>query len=122
MTSRERAAARIVELLDAPFLRALTEPARLEVLRALLVQGPSDVGEIADVLPQHRSVISRHLQTLEEAGIVRGAREGRRHVYALDGAAFVASLERLLGEARDLAAICCPPLDLVPIRRPRKRE
>ena len=122
MTSRERAAARIVELLDAPFLRALIEPARLEVFRALLVKGPSDVGEIAEILPQHRSVISRHLQTLEEAGIVRGTREGRRHVYAIDGGAFIASLERLLGETRNLAAICCPPSDVVPATRLRKRN
>ena len=121
MTSRERAAARIVELLDAPFLRALTEPARLEVLRALLIKGASDVGEIAEALPQHRSVISRHLQTLEEAGIVRGVRDGRRHVYAIDGAAFVAGLERLLGETRTLAAVCCPPADLIPAARLRKR-
>ena len=122
MMSRERAAARIIELLDAPFLRALTEPARLEVLRALLVKGPSDVGEIAAVLPQHRSVISRHLQTLEEAGVVRGVREGRRHVYAIDGAAFIAGLERLLDVTRALAPVCCPPSDLVPAARLSKRR
>ena len=121
MMTRERAAARMVELLDAPFLRALTEPARLEVLRALLVRGPSDVGEIAAHLPQHRSVISRHLQTLEDVGVVRGVREGRRHVYALDGATFIAGLERLLGETRALAAICCPPGDVVPAVRLRRR-
>jgi DNA-binding transcriptional ArsR family regulator len=120
--SRERAAAKMVELLDAPFLRAVTEPARLEVLRALLVRGPSDVGEIAESLPQHRSVISRHLQTLEAAGVVRGVRDGRRHVYAINGAAFIAGLERLLGETRALAAICCPPADLIPASRLRKRD
>jgi DNA-binding transcriptional ArsR family regulator len=76
MTGRDRAAARIVELLDAPLLRALTEPARLEVLRTLLVSGPADVGAIAATLPQHRSVITRHLQTLEAAGVVRGVRDG----------------------------------------------
>lgn len=122
MTSRERAAARMVELLDAPLLRALTEPARLEVLRALLVKGPSDVGAIAETLPQHRSVISRHLQVLEEAGVVRGRRDGRRHVYAIDGAAFLGGLERILAETRTLAALCCPPDDLVPASALRKRR
>lgn len=123
MTSRERAAARIVELFEAPLLRALTEPARLEVLRALLVHGPSDVGQIAHHLPQHRSVISRHLQTLEEAGVVRGARDGRRHVYAIDGGALIAGLERLLDETRALASVCCPPAEaVVPVARLRRRS
>ena len=121
MTARDRAAARIVELLDAPFLRALTEPARLEVLRTLLVKGPADVGAIAAALPQHRSVITRHLQTLEAAGVVRGVRDGRRHVYAIDGGALVGGLERLLGEVRELAAACCPPADLIPATRLRRR-
>lgn len=122
MMSRDRAAARFVELLDGPFLRAVTEPARLAIVRALLVAGPSDVGAIAAELPQHRSVISRHLQTLEAAGIVRGERDGRRHVYALDGAAFMAELERLLAEARILVAACCPPAPMVPVTRLRRRR
>jgi ArsR family transcriptional regulator, nickel/cobalt-responsive transcriptional repressor len=113
--NRQRAASRMVELFEAPFLRALTEAARLEILKVLLVGGARDVGEIAEQLPQHRSVISRHLQTLEDAGIVRGVREGRRHVYAIDGASLLSNLERLLGEAKALAAFCCPPVE--PARR-----
>lgn len=105
----EQCSARLVDLLDAPFLRALVEPARLEVFRALLVKGPSDVGEIAEGLPQHRSVVSRHLRTLEEAGIVHGERDGRRHVYAIDGGKLIACLELLLAEAKTLVAVCCPP-------------
>jgi ArsR family transcriptional regulator, nickel/cobalt-responsive transcriptional repressor len=112
----EACSARLVELLDAPFLRALVEPSRLEVFRALLVKGPSDVGEIADVLPQHRSVVSRHLRTLEEAGIVHGERDGRRHVYAIDGAALIGCLEILLREAKALVAVCCPPAKATSIR------
>lgn len=107
--NRQRAASRIVELFEAPFLHALTEAARLEILKVLLVDGACDVGQIAEQLPQHRSVISRHLQTLEEAGIVRGERDGRRHVYAIDGASLLSNIERLLSEAKVLASVCCPP-------------
>jgi len=106
--NRQRAGARIVELLDAPFLRALTETTRLQILRVLLVHGESDVGEIAEHLPQHRSVISRHLRTLEEAGIVRGSKDGRRHVFTIDGPSLVSNLDRLVRETRTLAAFCCP--------------
>lgn len=105
----EQCSTRLVELLDAPILRALVEPARLEVFRALLLEGPSDVGRIAERLPQHRSVVSRHLGTLEEAGLVHGTREGRRHVYEVDGGVLIAWLELLLAEAKALVAVCCPP-------------
>ena len=107
MSPRERAAARIVELLDSPLLRALTEPARLEVLRVLLVQGSSDIATIAEHLPQDRSVISRHLKTLEDAGILRRHRDGRRVIYGIDGG-FVLALERIVSEAKALAPACCP--------------
>lgn len=109
MVSRARAAARVIELLDSPILRALTEPARLEVLRVLLLHGPADVGGIAAHLPQDRSVVSRHLKTLEDAGLVRAERDGRHRRYEVDGPAFIGALERILGEARAMAAICCPP-------------
>jgi len=108
-TPRQRAAARVVEILDTPLLRALTEPARLQILRVLLASGSADVGTIADQLPQDRSVISRHLRTLEDAGIVRSRRDGRHCFYELDGGGFLSALERVTTEAKALAALCCPP-------------
>lgn len=109
MTKRERAAARIVELLDSPLLRALTEPARLDVMRVLLVHGAGDIASIATHLPQDRSVISRHLKTLQDAGIVRSHRDGRRVIYEIDGASFVRTLETIVTEAKSLAPLCCAP-------------
>jgi DNA-binding transcriptional ArsR family regulator len=109
VTPRERAAARIAELLDSPVLRALTEPARLAVLKTLLVHGSADIATIAEHLPQDRSVISRHLKTLEDAGVVYSHREGRRVVYEIDGASFIEGLERIVSEAKSLVPTCCPP-------------
>jgi DNA-binding transcriptional ArsR family regulator len=108
VNARERAAARIVDLLDSPLLRALAEPARLDVLRVLLVAGSSDIAGVAERLPQDRSVISRHLKTLEDAGIVRSHREGRRVIYAIDGARFITQLDAIVAEAKALAPKCCP--------------
>jgi DNA-binding transcriptional ArsR family regulator len=109
VNARERAAARIVELFDTPLLRALTEPARLDVLRVLLTIGAGDIAAIADRLPQDRSVISRHLKTLQDAGVVLSHRDGRRVVYEIDGASFIAALEAIVAEAKSLAPKCCPP-------------
>jgi DNA-binding transcriptional ArsR family regulator len=88
MPSRVEAATEMVRILATPFLRALTEPARL---------------------PQDRSVVSRHLQFLEGAGIVRSAWEGRHRRYELDGAGFVKALEAMTARVRTLAGVCCPP-------------
>ncbi|MBE7448095.1 MAG: helix-turn-helix transcriptional regulator [Kofleriaceae bacterium] len=122
MVSRARAAARIVEVLDSPGLRALAEPARLEVLRVLLLLGPADIGALASHLPRDRSVVSRHLKTLEDAGLVRAERDGRHRIYELDGAAFIGALERVLGETRALAAVCCPPAAALPVVEPARRR
>jgi DNA-binding transcriptional ArsR family regulator len=116
------AAQEVAALLDTPFLRALAEPARLEVLKVLLVQGSGDVASIADELPQDRSVISRHLQTLEEAGIVRSTWQGRHRHYALDGRTLIARFEHLSERLRALAPLCCPPTTgEVPVRRKKFR-
>lgn len=109
-SSREAASSGLVAVLDSPFLRALTEPARLDLLRVLLLHGPANVGTLAGHLPQDRSVISRHLKVLEQAGIVHVEQLGRERVYALDGPGFIGTLERILGQARALAACCCPPV------------
>lgn len=102
------AAQGVVELLDSAFLRALTEASRLEVLRVLLLTGTSSIGELAAQLPQDRSVISRHLQVLESAGIVKSTWRGRDRLYTLDGQTCLANLERIAASARIQIARCCP--------------
>jgi len=106
---QDRAAQRVVEALDSDFLRALAEPARVEILKLLVLHGPSDISEIAARLPQDRSVLSRHLQTLLRAGVVKCAKDGRRRIYNLQGSAFVGRLDEMLSSVRGLVALCCPP-------------
>ncbi|MFV8751465.1 ArsR/SmtB family transcription factor [Nannocystaceae bacterium ST9] len=121
MASPARAAAEeVAALLDTPFLRALAEPARLEVLKVLLLHGAGDVASLAAHLPQDRSVVSRHLQTLEDAGIVRSTWEGRHRRYALDGNALIARFELLSTKLRSLAPLCCPPIASAQVEAPAK--
>lgn len=120
---RQRAASEIASLLETPLLRALTEPARLEVLKVLLVHGSGDVASVAEHLPQDRSVVSRHLQVLEEAGVVRSTRVGRHRVYELDGGFLVSRFDALAARLRTLAAVCCPPAVEAPeAPEPRRRS
>lgn len=119
---RQRAATEIASLLDTPLLRALTEPARLEVLKVLLVNGRGDVASVSEHLPQDRSVVSRHLQVLEDAGVVRSARVGRHRIYELDGGFLVSRFDALATRLRTLAAVCCPPSTTREAREPTPRR
>lgn len=117
------AAAEMVAMLDSPFLRALTDPSRLEVLRALMLQGTSNIAALAEQLPLDRSVISRHLKALEDAKIVKSEWRGRDRLFSVDGEHFVSTLESIATKAREQFARCCPPSsELVPASTLRKKR
>ncbi len=97
------------EVLDTRVFRALAEPARIDVLRTVMIHGPCDVETIAAELPQDRSVISRHLQQLEDAGVLISEREGRRRLYRIDGPALLQTFERIHQTIKNVVASCCPP-------------
>lgn len=89
--------------LDGTFFKALCEPPRVAVLKRVMQLGRADITEIAAELPQERSVVSRHLQVLLEAGIVRASRVGRQVFYEVDGPAIIQRLEAILHHTR----MCC---------------
>ncbi len=68
---------RMVDVLDSKFFKSLSEPVRVQILRYLLLHGRTDIGTIANNLPQDRSVISRHLNLMQEVGILNCEKESR---------------------------------------------
>ncbi len=120
MSEREQAAAQCAAILDEKFFKALSEPARLAVFREVVLIGPADIGQIAERLPQDRSVISRHLQVLADAGIVVADKQGRHVHYQVDGPEMIRRLEEILGVVRLLQPICCPAGEAVQRPRPRR--
>ena len=58
-----------IAVLDTRFLKALTDVTRVQIVKKLILLGTCDVSTIAAGLSQDRSVISRHLGTLEQARI-----------------------------------------------------
>jgi DNA-binding transcriptional ArsR family regulator len=117
------AAAEMVAMLDSPFLRALTDSSRLEVLRVLMLEGTSNIRALAEHLPQDRSVISRHLKSLEDAGIVKSEWRGRERLFSLDGERFVSTLEDIAAKARAQMQRCCPPSEtIVPASALKKKR
>lgn len=108
---RRAAADRCLEVLDTELFRALCEPARVEVIRRLIVLGRADIAAIAETLPQDRSVVSRHLQVLERAGLVLCSREGRQVFYELDGPTILGKFGALTAALAPLVPLCCPGLN-----------
>jgi uncharacterized protein YndB with AHSA1/START domain/DNA-binding transcriptional ArsR family regulator len=63
-------------------LAALADPARWRLV-ALLAEQPRSVGVLAQLAAARQPQTTKHLQTLERAGVVTSQRTGQRRVYAL---------------------------------------
>ncbi len=70
-----RAAVRKDERLDAVF-HALADTTRRRIV-ARLARGPGSVGELAMPFSISLAAVSKHLDVLEDAGLVRRERDGR---------------------------------------------
>lgn len=98
----------LIKNFDSKFFKTLSEPVRLEILRFLIQNGRSDIGTIANYLPQDRSVISRHLNLMHEAGILNGEKETRHMFYEINGTEFIDKLEHITDQIKKCIAECCP--------------
>ena len=78
----------------APLFAALADPMRLAILDRLR-SGERSVNELCGDTAARQSLISFHLKTLRDAGLVFARKDGRTMWYALDPSG-VARLERLV--------------------------
>jgi len=97
-----------IGVLDTRFLKALTDPTRVNIVKKLILLGACDVGTIASGLSQDRSVISRHLNTLEQARITKSRKMGRRVFYDIDGPYVVEKVTLILDVLKPMAELCIP--------------
>ncbi|MFD6988030.1 metalloregulator ArsR/SmtB family transcription factor [Streptomyces sp. NPDC059943] len=82
-------------------LIALADPARWRLV-SLLAERPRSVGVLAELVGARQPQTTKHLQTLERAGVVVSQRTGQRRIYALRSAALrdlAAALDRLADTA-----------------------
>jgi len=82
----------------AKLFHALSDEKRLRIVE-LLRSGERCVCELTGVIEAGQSLLSFHLKTLKEAGLVVDRREGRWVYYALDPEA-IAEVEDFAGELR----------------------
>lgn len=98
----------LVAILDSTFFKTLSEPGRVQILKFLLLHGRSDIGTIAEQMPQDRSVISRHLNLMRKAGILTCAKENRHIYYDVNAQTFLDKVEGIRDKLKTCIAVCCP--------------
>ncbi len=70
-------------LAAAPTFAALGDPTRLRVVARLSEQGPLSITKLTEGSDITRQGLTKHLQVLEDAGLVASTRCGRENVYEL---------------------------------------
>lgn len=76
-------------------MRALADPTRREILRALR-GGDLTAGEIGARFPITAASVSHHLAVLREAGLVSVERDGRHQVYSLESTVFQEFMQEMM--------------------------
>ena len=95
----------IENLFPTGFFKALGDPNRIALMARLATCCDSKtVSELSDCCPTDLSVVSRHLATLRDAGIVESEKRGREVFYRLRYDQLAVSLRQMA----DAIQKCCP--------------
>jgi DNA-binding transcriptional ArsR family regulator len=70
----------------APLFAALGDGTRLELLDRLGKEGSLSITRLSTNSPVTRQAITKHLEILSEAGLVRSSRQGRERLWELEPA------------------------------------
>ena len=85
MTGKPRRAARRAGLAHAaPLFAALGDRTRLALVLRLGSTGPLSIAQLAAGSEVSRQAITKHLQVLDDAGLVRSARHGRERIWQVE--------------------------------------
>lgn len=68
----------------ADFAKALSHPARIEILRILAERNACICGDIVLEIPLAQSTVSQHLKELKNTGLIIGEIDGLKSCYCLN--------------------------------------
>jgi len=97
----------------AAYAKALSHPARIEILKILAERNACICGEIVEVLPLAQSTVSQHLKELLAAGLIKGTIDGPKSCYCINAdtitllASQMATLFAGLAVTPNTANQCC---------------
>jgi len=63
-----------------PVFLALADPTRRKMIEQLSVLGPVTITQLTEVFPITRQAVTKHLDTLHDAGLVETERRGRERI------------------------------------------
>ncbi|HSR49708.1 MAG TPA: metalloregulator ArsR/SmtB family transcription factor [Acidobacteriota bacterium] len=66
-----------------PVFAALGDQTRLQLLKQLSQKGPDSISRLSEGVAVTRQAVTKHLNVLADAGLVRGERRGREHIWEL---------------------------------------
>ena len=92
-------------------IKALAHPARLAIVRALMVRDACCCGEIVSVLPLAQSTVSQHLKILRKAGLICGEISGPRSCYCVDREALASVAHEMERLGTPIASIAPAPVE-----------
>ena len=69
---------------SAPVFAALGDETRLRLVARLCADGPQSISRLTVGSDVTRQAVTKHLHVLENAGLVRGSRLGRKRVWELE--------------------------------------
>ncbi len=91
---------------DPRFFKALSDPTRLRIMAFLAEAGePITVSEVAENFPIDVSVVSRHLSSLREEGILTSEKQGKEVLYRMD----YHFVSKMFSDIARAIEVCCPP-------------
>ncbi len=68
----------------APLFAALGDATRLGLVVRLSAGGPESIARLSKGVDVSRQAVTKHLHVLSDAGLVRGFRRGRQHIWELE--------------------------------------
>ena len=72
------------DIILADYAKAVSHPARVEILKILANQNSCICGRIVEVMPLAQSTVSQHLKELKKSGLVQGTIDGPKSCYSIN--------------------------------------
>ena len=84
MSARNKSRAGEQRWESAPIFAALGDETRLRLISRLCHDGPMSITRLTDGTKVTRQAITKHLEVMREAGLVRNTRRGRERIWQLE--------------------------------------